>query len=83
MVIVGPEEPLVKGIYDYFQSDAALRNIALIGPSKEAAQLEGSKAFAKAFMHRHNIPTAAYREFDLDNYEEGVEYLRDIPFLSY
>ena len=75
MVIVGPEEPLVNGIYDYFQSDAALRNIALIGPSKEAARLEGSKAFAKAFMLRHDIPTASYREFDTSNYEEGVDYL--------
>jgi phosphoribosylamine--glycine ligase len=79
LVIVGPEEPLVNGIYDYFQSDAALRNIALIGPSQYAAQLEGSKAFAKAFMQRHNIPTASYREFDLTNYEEGVEYLRSLP----
>ena len=79
LVIVGPEEPLVNGIYDYFKSDAALRNIALIGPSKYAAQLEGSKAFAKAFMQRHNIPTASYREFDLSNYEEGVEYLRSLP----
>jgi phosphoribosylamine--glycine ligase len=79
LVIVGPEEPLVNGICDYFKSDAALRNIALIGPSREAAQLEGSKAFAKAFMHRHHIPTASYREFDLSNYEEGVEYLRSLP----
>jgi phosphoribosylamine---glycine ligase len=76
MVIVGPEEPLVRGIYDYFQADAALRNIALVGPSREAARLEGSKAFAKAFMLRHNIPTATYREFDAGNYEEGVEYLQ-------
>jgi phosphoribosylamine--glycine ligase len=76
LVVVGPEEPLVNGIYDYFQSDAALKNIAVIGPSKEAAQLEGSKAYAKTFMQRHNIPTAAYREFNLSNYEEGVEYLR-------
>jgi phosphoribosylamine---glycine ligase len=79
LVIVGPEEPLVNGIYDYFRSDAALRNIALIGPSQYAAQLEGSKAFAKAFMQRHNIPTASYREFDLSNYEEGVAYLRSLP----
>ncbi|HEX5669463.1 MAG TPA: phosphoribosylamine--glycine ligase [Chitinophagaceae bacterium] len=79
LVIVGPEEPLVNGIYDYFRSDAALRNIALIGPSQYAAQLEGSKAFAKAFMQRHNIPTASYREFDLTNYEEGVAYLRSLP----
>jgi phosphoribosylamine--glycine ligase len=78
LVIVGPEEPLVNGIYDYFKSDAALRNIALIGPSKESAQLEGSKAFAKAFMHRHHIPTASYREFDLSNYEEGVDYLHSL-----
>lgn len=77
MVIVGPEEPLVNGIYDYFQSDAALRKIALIGPSKEAAKLEGSKAFAKAFMLRHEIPTASYKEFDSSNYEEGVKYLRE------
>ncbi|HSF88756.1 MAG TPA: phosphoribosylamine--glycine ligase, partial [Saprospiraceae bacterium] len=79
LVIVGPEEPLVNGIYDYFKSDAALRHIALIGPSKHAAQLEGSKAFAKAFMQRHNIPTASYREFDLTNYEEGVAYLQSLP----
>jgi phosphoribosylamine---glycine ligase len=79
LVIVGPEEPLVNGIYDYFKSDAALRNIALIGPSQHAAQLEGSKAFAKAFMQRHNIPTASYREFDLSNYEEGVAYLQSLP----
>ena len=76
LVIVGPEEPLVKGIYDYFRSDAALRNIALIGPSMDAARLEGSKAFAKAFMLRHHIPTATYREFDTSNYEEGVDYLQ-------
>lgn len=77
LVVVGPEEPLVNGIYDYFQEDAALRHVALIGPSREAAQLEGSKAYAKAFMQRHGIPTAAYREFDQHNYEEGVEYLRN------
>jgi phosphoribosylamine--glycine ligase len=76
MVLVGPEEPLVNGIVDYFKADAALKHIPVIGPSKEAAQLEGSKAFAKAFMQRHGIPTAAYREFDASNYEEGVAYLR-------
>ena len=75
LVVVGPEEPLVKGIYDFFQSDAALKHVALIGPSREAAQLEGSKAYAKAFMQRHGIPTAAYRAFDQSNYEEGVRYL--------
>lgn len=75
IVIVGPEEPLVKGLYDYFKSDEKLKDIHFIGPSKDAAQLEGSKAFAKAFMQRHNIPTASYKEFTLDNYEEGINYL--------
>ncbi|MBL7757539.1 MAG: phosphoribosylamine--glycine ligase, partial [Chitinophagaceae bacterium] len=76
MVIVGPEEPLVNGIYDYFKASEELKNIFFIGPSRQGAQLEGSKAFAKAFMERHKIPTAAYREFTLDNYEEGVAYLQ-------
>ncbi|RYY69207.1 MAG: phosphoribosylamine--glycine ligase [Chitinophagaceae bacterium] len=76
MLIVGPEEPLVKGIYDYFKNNNALKHIQVIGPSQEAAQLEGSKAYAKAFMMRHGIPTAAYREFTAENYEEGVEYIR-------
>lgn len=76
MVIVGPEEPLVNGIYDYFKSNEDLKSIFFIGPSRQGAQLEGSKAFAKAFMERHQIPTAAYREFTLDNYEEGVAYLQ-------
>lgn len=76
MVVVGPEEPLVKGVYDYFKEDAALKHIIVIGPSKTGAQLEGSKAFAKAFMDRHGIPSAAYKEFNLDNYEDGVGYLQ-------
>jgi phosphoribosylamine--glycine ligase len=76
MVIVGPEEPLVKGIVDSFAEDESVKNIAVIGPSREAAQLEGSKSFAKQFMVRHNIPTAAYREFDSDNYAEGIPYLQ-------
>jgi phosphoribosylamine--glycine ligase len=76
MVIPGSEEPLVKGIYDYFQQDAALQHIPVMGPSALGAQLEGSKAFAKQFMQRHNIPTAAYKEFSEENYEEGVTYLR-------
>lgn len=76
MVVVGPEEPLVKGIYDYFKADASLKNIAFIGPSQYGAQLEGSKAFAKAFMQRHNIPTATYAEFTTNNYEEGIHYLK-------
>lgn len=75
MVIVGPEEPLVNGLYDFFKSTEELQSIHFIGPSKEGAQLEGSKAFAKNFMMRHNIPTASYREFTLNNYEEGVAYL--------
>ncbi|RAJ04124.1 phosphoribosylamine--glycine ligase [Chitinophaga skermanii] len=75
MVVVGPEDPLVNGIYDYFQQDASLQHIPVIGPSKEGAQLEGSKAFAKQFMMRHNIPTAAYQEFNESNYAEGQAYL--------
>ena len=77
LVIVGPEEPLVKGITDFLISDPALKNLDVIGPDKNGAQLEGSKAFAKAFMIEHNIPTASYREFSLDNYQEGVDYLKD------
>ncbi|HRG25657.1 MAG TPA: phosphoribosylamine--glycine ligase [Chitinophagaceae bacterium] len=76
MVIVGPEEPLVKGVTDFLISSKSLAQLDVIGPGKAGAQLEGSKAFAKAFMMRHHIPTAAYREFTLDNYTEGVEYLR-------
>lgn len=76
MLIVGPEEPLVKGIYDHFKNDASLQHIKVIGPSAEAAQLEGSKAYAKAFMQKHGIPTAAYREFTAENYEDGLEYIR-------
>jgi phosphoribosylamine---glycine ligase len=76
MILVGPEEPLVKGIYDFFKNKPGLKHIKLIGPSKEASQLEGSKAYAKAFMQRHNIPTAAYCEFTADKYLEGVEYIK-------
>src|SRR5215831_5659842 len=72
MVIVGPEEPLVKGIVDFFAAEKALSKIPVIGPNAVAAQLEGSKAFSKKFMQRYNIPTAAYREFDINNYEEGI-----------
>lgn len=79
MVLVGPEEPLVKGIYDHFKKDPLLADIKVIGPSQAAAQLEGSKAFAKDFMTRHGIPTAAYREFSVDNYAEGVDYLKAHP----
>jgi phosphoribosylamine--glycine ligase len=77
IVLVGPEEPLVKGIYDFFKNRSTTKNIEVIGPSKAAAQLEGSKAFAKAFMQRHHIPTAAYREFTVDNYAKGVDYIKE------
>ena len=78
MVVVGPEDPLVKGIYDYFQSDAELKNIPVIGPSKQGAVLEGSKDFAKAFMLRHGIPTAAYQTFNGDTLQQGKEFLRTL-----
>jgi len=76
MVIVGPEEPLVNGLYDYFKANEELQKIHFIGPSKKGAQLEGSKAFAKSFMARHEIPTARYKEFTVDNYEDGIKYLQ-------
>ncbi|MEJ0102917.1 MAG: phosphoribosylamine--glycine ligase [Bacteroidota bacterium] len=76
MVVVGPEEPLVNGLCDFFKTDETLQKIYFVGPSQQGALLEGSKAFAKAFMQRHNIPTAGYREFTSGNYEEGVKYLQ-------
>ncbi len=76
LVIVGPEEPLVKGVTDFLISHPALQNIDVIGPNKNGAELEGSKAFAKSFMMRHDIPTASYKEFTLDNYQDGVAYLQ-------
>ena len=79
MLIVGPEEPLVKGIYNFFKGNPLTQHIQVIGPSKEAAQLEGSKAFAKSFMQRHGVPTAAYKEFDAGSYDEGVNYIRNHP----
>ena len=75
MVVVGPEEPLVLGIYDFFKQDPDLKNVGLIGPSKEGAQLEGSKDFAKAFMSRHRIPTAKYGTFDANTLTEGLRFL--------
>lgn len=78
MVVVGPEDPLVKGIYDYFKATPAIAHIPVIGPSKAGAQLEGSKDFAKAFMMRHNIPTARYRSFTADNIEEGYAFLESL-----
>ena len=75
MVVVGPEDPLVKGIYDYFKADAELSDVPVIGPSKEGAVLEGSKDFAKGFMMRHGIPTAAYETFTGETLEEGKRFL--------
>ena len=78
MVVVGPEDPLVKGIYDYFQQDEALKSIPVIGPSKAGAVLEGSKEFAKGFMQRHGIPTAGYRSFTGEQLEDGLAYLETL-----
>ena len=78
MVVVGPEDPLVKGIYDFFKNDPQLASIPVIGPSKEGAQLEGSKDFAKAFMMRHNIPTAKYKSISAGNLEEGYAFLESL-----
>lgn len=75
MVVVGPEDPLVNGIYDAFKDDKCTAHIPVIGPSKAGAVLEGSKDFAKAFMKRHNIPTAAYATFDGTSIEEGLQFL--------
>ncbi|ALM49203.1 phosphoribosylamine--glycine ligase [Flavobacterium psychrophilum] len=75
MVVVGPEDPLVKGIYDYFKKDDALKHIPVIGPSKVGAQLEGSKEFAKQFLVKNNIPTAAYDSFTKETVEQGCEFL--------
>lgn len=78
MVVVGPEDPLVKGIYDYFKKDEALKQIPLIGPSAQGAVLEGSKDFAKGFMQRHHIPTAAYRTFTGETLDEGLRFLETL-----
>lgn len=78
LVVVGPEVPLVEGIYDYFKADEQLKNVAVIGPSKAGAELEGSKDFAKAFMQRHHIPTAAYRTFDGTSLQAGLDFLKTL-----
>ncbi len=78
LVVVGPEEPLVKGIYNFFAEDGEISNIPVIGPSTEGARLEGSKDFAKAFMTRHNIPTAAYRSFTKKSLDEGLAFLETL-----
>ena len=79
MVVVGPEDPLVKGIYDEFHSDLHTAHIPVIGPSKAGAVLEGSKDFAKAFMQRHHIPTARYQTFDGEHLQEGLRFLETLP----
>ena len=78
MVVVGPEDPLVKGVYDYFAADERLKGIAVIGPTKAAAELEGSKSFAKDFMERHNIPTAAYKAFTAAQKEDAYRFLEGL-----
>ena len=78
MVVVGPEEPLVRGIYDFFVNDDDIKDIPVIGPSKIGAQLEGSKDFAKQFMMRHNIPTARYKSFTLDELDEAYLFLEEL-----
>jgi phosphoribosylamine--glycine ligase len=75
LILVGPEEPLVKGVHDFFLADDQLKGIPVIGPQQEAAQLEGSKDFSKQFMQKHNIPTAAYKTFTKDTLKEGLAYL--------
>lgn len=78
MVVVGPEDPLVNGVYDFFKADERLADIPVIGPSKAGAVLEGSKEFAKGFMQRHNIPTAAYRSFSAETLEDGCRFLETL-----
>lgn len=78
LVVVGPEDPLVKGIYDFFKNDESLKNIPVIGPSKLGAQLEGSKEFAKEFLMKHNIPTAAYDSFTAETVEKGCDFLETL-----
>ena len=78
MVVVGPEDPLVNGVYDAFKTDPRTSHVPVIGPSKQGAVLEGSKDFAKAFMKRHNIPTAAYETFDGNTIEEGLKFLETL-----
>lgn len=79
MVVVGPEEPLVRGVFDYFAADDALKNIPLIGPSKQGAMLEGSKDFAKQFMAKYGIPTARYKSFTRSSLADGFAFLETLP----
>jgi len=79
LVVVGPEDPLVNGIRDYFESDENLKNVLLVGPGKAGAELEGSKDFSKKFMQRHGIPTASSKTFTVENLKEGIEYVLSHP----
>ncbi|WP_300813891.1 phosphoribosylamine--glycine ligase [uncultured Bacteroides sp.] len=79
MIVVGPEDPLVKGIFDYFKGDITTQNIAIIGPSAKGAMLEGSKEFAKEFMKRYNIPTARYKSVTAETLNEGIAFLETLP----
>lgn len=83
MVVVGPEDPLVKGIYDFFKDDDSLKEVTVIGPSKKGAQLEGSKEFSKKFMQKHDVPTAAYQSFTKDTLDQGSAFLEtlDPPYV--
>ena len=78
MLVVGPEDPLVNGVHDFFLNDDALKHVAVIGPQKAAATLEGSKEFAKEFLFRHNIPTAAYQSFTATDLEKGFSFLETL-----
>ena len=78
MLVVGPEDPLVKGIYDFFKNDEVLSEVCVIGPSQEGSQLEGSKEYSKQFMQRHDIPTAAYESFTKDSLNEGYNFLETL-----
>ena len=79
LVVVGPEDPLVKGISDFFSKDAELQNVGLVGPTAAGAMLEGSKDFSKEFMQKHGIPTAMYKTFTKDSLEEGLNYVSSHP----
>ena len=79
MVLVGPEDPLVRGIHDYFLNDEVLKDVPVIGPKKDGAQLEGSKDFSKQFMFKHGVPTARYATFTKDNVSEGYDFLETLP----
>ena len=78
MVVVGPEDPLVNGIYDFFKANSELNHICVIGPSKQGAQLEGSKEFSKKFMEKFSIPTASYNSFTKSNLEQGYKFLESL-----